>query len=111
MGGGMTEYIRSGMAKLKIEECATKKQARIDSNEDVIIGINKYILDESASTQKDSRMIDNASVREQQISQIEKIKSKRDESEVTYVLSRLEESARIRDDISTSKGNHPQNLL
>ena len=45
--GGMTEAINSGMAKLRIEESATKKQARIDTQEDVVVGVNKYRLEVS----------------------------------------------------------------
>ncbi len=60
--GGMTKAVDSGWAKLKIEACAAEKQARIDSGKDVIVGVNKYRLDEEDAV--DIREIDNAAVRD-----------------------------------------------
>ncbi len=68
--GGMTKAVDSGWAKLKIEAAAAEKQARIDSGQDVIVGVNKYKLDERrhAST---SCEIDNVKVRDGQIARLE----------------------------------------
>jgi len=108
--GGMTEYIGSGMAKWRIEESATKKQGRIDSGEDVVVGVNKYRLEgEEQEAQQEVLQIDNSSVREQQIAQLNKLKNERDESEVQKVLLKLEKSARL--EHSTSRGDDPNNLL
>eukprot|EP01083_Nonionella_stella_P304430 1057875_1 len=77
--GGMTEYIGSGLAKLRIEESATRKQGRIDSGEDVVVGVNKYCLegDQEEKELKEVLQIDNLAVREFQIAQLEKLKSER----------------------------------
>jgi methylmalonyl-CoA mutase len=106
--GGMTAAIDSGWAKLKIEECATMKQARIDSGEEVIVGVNKYKKDEEGIT--DVLSIDNLEVRRKQIERIEATKATRDESAVQACLEKLRESARVEGE-STSDGNHPLNLL
>lgn len=107
--GGMTEYINSGMAKLRIEESATRKQGRIDSGEDTVVGVNKYKLDEGEEEVQEVLQIDNTSVREKQIARINQVKANRDEAAVKDVLDRLEQSARL--DRSTSHGNDPENLM
>ena len=107
--GGMTEYINSGMAKLRIEESATRKQGRIDSGEDTVVGVNKYKLDEGEEEVQEVLQIDNTLVREKQISRINQVKAHRDEAAVRDVLDRLEQSARL--DRSTSHGNDPENLM
>lgn len=107
--GGMTEYINSGMAKLRIEESATRKQGRIDSGEDTVVGVNKYKLNEGEEEAQDVLQIDNTLVREKQIARISEVKATRDETAVKDVLDRLEQSARL--DRSTSNGNDPQNLM
>ena len=110
--GGMTEYISSGLAKLRIEECATKKQGRIDSGEDVVVGVNKYCLgsDDGDDDQlSEVLQIDNTAVREFQLDQLDKLKSERDEEEVKDILSRLEASARL--ERNTSRGDDPDNLM
>ena len=80
--GGMTKYINSGAAKLRIEESATKKQGRIDSGQEVIVGVNKYRLseEEERAGAIDVLQIDNKEVRAKQIARIEKVKSNRDEA-------------------------------
>ena len=109
-GGGMTEYIGSGMAKWRIEESATKKQGRIDSGEDVVVGVNKYCLDDKDEVeQQDVLQIDNSTVRAEQIAQLDQLKIERDEDEVKRALSRLEASAML--DRNTSHGDDPDNLL
>ena len=112
--GGMTSYISSGQAKLRIEESATKKQARIDSAEDVVVGVNKYCLDknqqsEDGSIEDDVLQIDNTSVREQQISQLESLKNERNDDEVKEVLEKLEMSAKM--ERNTSQSDDPYNLM
>jgi methylmalonyl-CoA mutase len=109
--GGMTEYIGSGLAKLRIEESATRKQGRIDSGEDVVVGVNKYCLegDQEEKELKEVLQIDNLAVREFQIAQLEKLKSERDNEEVKDALSRLEASARL--ERNTSRGDDPDNLM
>jgi len=108
--GGMTEYIGSGLAKVRIEESATKKQARIDSGEDTVVGVNKYRLgDQDKGEEQDVLQIDNSSVRDQQIAQLERLKAERDENKVAEVLGRLEASARL--ERNTSASDDPDNLL
>ena len=109
--GGMTSYINSGMAKLRIEESATKKQGRIDSGQDIIVGVNKYRLDakEEEEEQQEVLQIDNSSVREKQINRLNELKAKRNDDEVSAALSALEESAKF--ERSTSKGDDPNNLM
>ena len=108
--GGMTEYIGSGMAKMRIEESATKKQGRIDSREDTVVGVNKYCLEgQDKGEDQDVLQIDNSSVREQQIAQLERLKAERDETKVAEVLCRLEASATL--ERNTSAHDDPDNLL
>jgi len=109
--GGMTEYINSGTAKLRIEESATKKQGRIDSKQEVVVGVNKYRLSEEDERKDavDVLEIDNSKVRLQQIERIEETKRDRDEAAVQAALLKLEESAGL--DRSTSKGDDPHNLM
>jgi methylmalonyl-CoA mutase len=85
--GGMTKAIVNGMPKLRIEECATKRQARVDMGLDVIVGVNKYTLDEDV--QIDVRNIDNTAVRESQIKRLKDIRAKRDDAAVTASLDQL----------------------
>jgi methylmalonyl-CoA mutase len=105
--GGMVEYINSGKAKLRIEESATKKQARIDSGQEVVVGVNKYQLDREESM--DVLQIDNTAVRAKQVARLEEVRRNRDEGKAQQALERLEASARL--DRSTSRGDDPDNLL
>lgn len=109
--GGMTAYINSGMAKLRIEESATKKQGRIDSGQDVIVGVNKYRLDskQEECERQEVLQIDNSAVRQKQVDQLNELKSKRNNDEVLAALFALEESAKLEG--STSKGDDPNNLM
>ena len=107
--GGMTAYISSGMAKLRIEESATRKQGRIDSGQETVVGVNKYKLEEGEEEVQEVLQIDNTSVREKQIARINEIKANRDEAAVKDVMGRLEQSARL--DCSTSDGSDPNNLM
>jgi methylmalonyl-CoA mutase len=90
--GGMTKAINSGMPKLRIEESSAKKQARIDSNEEIIVGMNKFKLEKEDPI--DIKIIDNTSVRESQIQRINKIKKERNASEVKKALDALKDAAK-----------------
>jgi methylmalonyl-CoA mutase len=85
--GGMTKAVDSGWAKLKIEAAAAEKQARIDSGQDVIVGVNKYKLKTEDAI--DARDIDNVAVREGQIARLQTIKKNRDTKAVTQALEAL----------------------
>lgn len=95
--GGMTKAIESGIPKLRIEEAAARKQARIDSNQDIIVGVNKYRLEKEDPLQ--ILDVDNQMVRKQQIEQLEKIKATRDTEKVQLSLKKLTLCAQ------TSEGN------
>lgn len=91
--GGMTKAIVSGMPKLRIEESAARRQAKIDSGAEVIVGVNKYRLKQEESN-FEVRHIDNSKVRVQQINRINSIKASRDQKAVDAILKRLTESAK-----------------
>lgn len=85
--GGMTKAIESGIPKLRIEEAAARKQARIDSGQDIIVGVNQYRLEKEDPLQ--ILDVDNQMVRRQQIEQLERIKSTRNNEKVTNSLDKL----------------------
>ena len=90
--GGMTKAIEAGIPKMRIEEAAAKKQARLDSGTDVLVGVNKYRLQ-----QEDALSIlevDNEKVREQQLSRLATIKKNRDETAVSQLLDKLTKGAK-----------------
>lgn len=89
--GGMAKAVESGMPKLRIEEAAAKKQARIDGGEDVIVGVNKYKL--AKEDLQDVLKIDNTQVRQSQIDRLTHIKKTRDSAQVAAVLKKLEHAA------------------
>ncbi len=89
--GGMTRAVETGMPKLRIEESATLRQARIDRGEETIVGVNKYQQDEEAAI--DILDIDNAAVREAQIRRLERVRSSRDEAACNRALLALTEAA------------------
>jgi methylmalonyl-CoA mutase len=90
--GGMAKAIEQGLPKLRIEESAAKKQARIDRGEDVIVGVNKYQLEKEDPL--DILEVDNVAVRESQIKRLEKIKSSRDTAAVKQALADITASAK-----------------
>jgi methylmalonyl-CoA mutase len=90
--GGMTKAIEAGIPKIRIEEAAARKQARIDSGQDIIVGVNKYRLDEEDPIT--TLEVDNQTVRNQQIASLNKIKAKRNNSKVKEALSKLTEAAK-----------------
>ena len=95
--GGMAKAIEAGLPKLRIEEAAAKKQARIDSGKDIIVGVNRYQVDES--TEIDLLEVDNQSVRESQIQRLKEIKSQRNQSQVDQALNLITQAA------ESGKGN------
>ncbi|MGZ3864140.1 MAG: methylmalonyl-CoA mutase, partial [Bacteroidia bacterium] len=95
--GGMTKAIESGIPKMRIEEAAARKQARIDSGKDIIVGVNEFKTDEK--TQIDILDVDNAKVRTQQIERLNKLKAERDNKKVGEALNALTEAAK------SGKGN------
>ncbi len=90
--GGMTKAIEAGIPKLRIEEAAAKKQARIDSSQDIIVGVNKYRLEKEDPLH--ILDIDNEMVRSQQIAQLKQIKASRNSEKVTNSLEQLTNAAK-----------------
>jgi methylmalonyl-CoA mutase len=118
--GGMAKAIESGMPKLRIEEAAARKQARIDSKQDTIVGVNKYVAKAAAAGGEaspgskagggvDVLQIDNSAVREKQIARLRGIRASRDPARVEACLAALRRSAALTE--STGSGAHPDNLL
>ncbi|HEX7007203.1 MAG TPA: methylmalonyl-CoA mutase [Alphaproteobacteria bacterium] len=93
--GGMTKAIEAGMPKLRVEESAARRQARIDRGEDVIVGVNKYKPDTIEKV--DILDIDNTKVRKQQIARLKKVRASRDGAKVQAALDALTEGARTED--------------
>ncbi|MDI5949141.1 methylmalonyl-CoA mutase [Flavobacterium yafengii] len=85
--GGMTKAIESGIPKLRIEEAAARKQARIDSGQDIIVGVNQYRLEKEDPLQ--ILDVDNQMVRKQQLEQLDRIKATRDTEKVQNSLKKL----------------------
>ncbi|MGB5698479.1 methylmalonyl-CoA mutase [Muriicola sp.] len=90
--GGMTKAIEEGIPKMRIEEAAAKKQARIDSGTDIIVGVNQYRLEEEELMQ--ILEVDNAEVRRQQVERLEKVKKERDHKAVAKALNDLTVAAK-----------------
>ncbi len=90
--GGMTKAIEAGIPKLRIEEAAAKKQARIDSSQDIIVGVNKYRLEEEDPIS--TLEVDNQTVRNSQIERLNRIKSERNTKKVNAALLKLTEAAK-----------------
>jgi methylmalonyl-CoA mutase len=89
--GGMTKAVESGMPKLRIEEAAARRQARVDRGEDVIVGVNKYRTTDQQ--QIDILDVDNDKVREAQITRLNHVKATRDAGAVTAALTALSSAA------------------
>ncbi|HRK73111.1 MAG TPA: methylmalonyl-CoA mutase [Rhodothermales bacterium] len=96
--GGMTKAIEAGIPKLRIEEAAARKQARIDAGLDVIVGVNRYRQDKEADD-LEVLVVDNTSVRAAQIERLNQIKATRDTGNVRIALEKLTECAK------TGEGN------
>jgi len=95
--GGMTKAVASGMPKLRIEEAAARRQAKLDRGEEVIVGVNKYRPSEEH--QVETLDVDNAKVRESQVRRLAEIKAKRDPAAVAAALDALTRAAQ------TGEGN------
>ena len=95
--GGMTKAVESGMPKMKIEEAAARRQARIDRGEEVVVGVNKYQPAEEAPIE--ILDVDNAKVRESQIARLDHIKASRDQAKVDAALAALSKAG------ETGEGN------
>jgi len=95
--GGMSKAVESGIPKMRIEEAAARKQGRIDSGKETIVGVNKYRLEKEDPI--DILDVDNAAVREAQIKRLQQVKQNRNNAEVKAALEAITEAAR------TGKGN------
>jgi len=91
--GGMTKAIEAGIPKLRIEEAAARKQARIDSSQDIIVGVNKYRLEKEDPLH--ILDVDNQMVRRKQLKQLAKIKATRDPEKVKKCLDNLTAAAKL----------------
>ncbi len=89
--GGMTKAIQAGIPKMRIEETSARTQARIDSGQQVVVGLNKYHAD--AAAQIDVLKVDNTAVREAQIAGLKKLRAERDPGRVVTTLGALTEAA------------------
>ena len=90
--GGMTKAVEAGIPKLRIEEAAALRQARVDRGEDIIVGVNKFQLQHEAPV--DVRDIDNGAVRDSQIARLKKLRASRDEAKTKATLAALTEGAK-----------------
>ncbi|MGZ4695717.1 MAG: methylmalonyl-CoA mutase, partial [Acidimicrobiales bacterium] len=95
--GGMTKAVESGMPKLRIEESAARRQARVDRGDDVVVGVNKYVPDDVEMV--DVLSIDNTKVREGQIAKLEQVRANRDDEACKAALAALTEGARGDDNL------------
>ena len=91
--GGMTRAVESGMPKLRIEEAAAKRQARVDRATDVVVGVNKYQVARDKAEKLDILVVDNRQVMQGQIARLEKIKKSRDAALVEKTLAALTKAA------------------
>ena len=95
--GGMTRAIETGLPKMRIEEAAARRQARIDSGKETIVGVNKYLVEDEKPLEV--RIVDNAAVRETQLARLKNVKAARNRSEVDATLAALTKCA------ETGEGN------
>lgn len=95
--GGMAKAIETGLPKMRIEEAAARRQAKIDSGEETIIGVNKYRLEKEEDL--DILEVDNTAVRKQQLERLESLRANRDDNSVKEALSAITRAA------ETGKGN------
>ncbi|HTW36151.1 MAG TPA: methylmalonyl-CoA mutase [Rhizomicrobium sp.] len=95
--GGMTKTVEAGIPKLRIEEAAARRQARVDRGEDVIVGVNRFKLDSESDIEV--RDIDNAQVRAQQMARLVDVKKKRDAGKCEAALAALSKGAAAKDNL------------
>tara|TARA_B100001121_G_scaffold310749_1_gene345698 strand:- start:29010 stop:31226 length:2217 start_codon:yes stop_codon:yes gene_type:complete len=91
--GGMTVAVSKGFTKIKIEESAAKRQARVDKNEEVIVGVNKYV-NKNLNEEIDLLVVDNKKVISEQIQKLNKIKKERDNNAVNTSIEKLRNGAK-----------------
>lgn len=101
--GGMTKAIEKGIPKMRIEEAAAKKQARIDSGQDVIVGVNKYRLENEDDLQ--ILEVDNAKVRKQQMARLDEIRNKRNSKAVEKALDAIRIASKKAMNNDSDRGN------
>ena len=101
--GGMTKAIEAGIPKMRIEEAATKKQAKIDSNQDKIIGVNWHPLEKEDPLQ--ILEVDNKEVRRQQLEKLAKVKENRNQKDVDKALQDLTNAAKIKLELFQKEAN------
>jgi len=92
--GGMAKAIETGLPKMRIEEAAARKQARIDSGKDVIVGVNRYQVSNEESDTIDILEVDNTKVRDAQLARLNDLRANRNESNVQLLLEELEQAAK-----------------
>ena len=102
--GGMTKAIEAGLPKLRIEEAAAKKQARIDSGQEQIVGVNCFTLEEEEELQ--ILAVDNQKVRQGQVARLSQLRAARDEAKVSAALSAMSQAAGL-----IQEGKKADNLL
>ncbi len=90
--GGMAKAIETGIPKMRIEEAAARKQARIDSGKDIIVGVNSFKTDEKTTIE--ILDVDNTKVRNQQLDRLKKLKAERNDAEVKIALDALTDAAK-----------------
>jgi methylmalonyl-CoA mutase len=90
--GGMTKAIQAGIPKMRIEEASARTQARIDSGQQTVVGLNKYRP--ATAEQIDVLKVDNTAVRDAQIASLKKLRAERDQARVDTALRALTEAAR-----------------
>ena len=101
--GGMTKAIEKGIPKMRIEEAAAKKQAKIDSGQDIIVGVNKFQLKEEDPLQ--ILNVDNKAVRRSQISRLSSLKKNRNSKKVKEILTEITKNAKL-----NLQSNNPESL-
>ncbi len=107
--GGMTKAIEAGIPKMRIEQAAARKQARIDSTQDVIVGVNKFQLEEEDELH--ILEVDNQKVRRQQLERLASIKKSRDEAAVKTALAELTGAAKLKMESDDENLPADKNLL
>ena len=107
--GGMAAAIESGLPKMRIEEAAARKQARIDAGKDIIVGVNRFQLEEEADLE--ILEVDNTKVRLSQIERLNKMKAERNADKVNKALQNLKDAAILAAKSKDDERNSDQNLL
>jgi methylmalonyl-CoA mutase len=107
--GGMAKAIEAGLPKMRIEEAAARKQARIDSGKDTIVGVNKYQTDQP--TDIDLLEVDNTAVRQAQVARLQQLKNDRDQAAVSEILAQIAACATRKLQNQAPAGHDEHNLL